>query len=72
MFIELITKKGEKFRLNVNKILYYTPNKSGNGTIIFDTEGLDYEVTISYDEVTRKIDRLYMWWLEVFCAHING
>lgn len=72
MFVEFITKKGEKFSLNVFKILYYTPNKGGTGTIIFDSDGLDYEVTMLYDNVKELLSEFINDFCEDICARIRG
>lgn len=49
MFIELETIKKEKFVVNINRIAYFTETKKG--TLIVLTDGMDVEVSNSYDEL---------------------
>lgn len=49
MFIELETLKKEKLVINANRIEYFTETKKG--TLIVFTDGLEVEVSYSYEEV---------------------
>ena len=49
MFIELETLKKEKLVINANRIEYFTETKKG--TLIVFTDGLEVEVSYSYDEM---------------------
>lgn len=49
MFIELETLKKEKLVINANRIEYFTEIKKG--TLIVFTDGLEVEVSYSYEEM---------------------
>ena len=49
MFIELETLKKEKLVINANRIEYFTETKKG--TLIVFTDGLEVEVSYSYEEM---------------------
>lgn len=49
MFIELETLKKEKLIINANRIEYFTETKKG--TLIVFTDGLEVEVSYSYEEM---------------------
>ena len=53
MFIEFITKRKEKFCLNINQILYVTEKKGC--AIIVDIIGTDYEIESTYEDVMKRI-----------------
>ena len=53
MFIEFITKRKEKFCININHILYVIEKKGC--AIIVDIIGTDYEIENTYEEVMKRI-----------------
>ena len=49
MFIELTTHKGEKLTFNTANIVLIAPDKKG--TVLVDTNGIDWSVTESYESL---------------------
>ena len=53
MFIELTTKKGEKIAFNTQNIVLIAPAK--NGTVLIDVNGMDFDVSESYESLKGVI-----------------
>ena len=56
MFIQLTTKKGEKYTLNLNHIVSFFDVKGG--CVIIDINGIDYQAVETYDFVMDTIKNL--------------
>ena len=54
MFVELITVKGEKLTLNTRHIVLVAPTRKG--TVLVDVNGIDWEVSESYESLKEKLD----------------
>lgn len=53
MFMEIVTRRKEIVNININQIVYVTPDKSS--TVIVDSIGQDYYVNEPYDSVVARI-----------------
>ena len=56
MFIEFVNRKNETISLNAAYILFVTSDKKG--AVVFDIEGLDYELKESYEEFMARLGRI--------------
>ena len=54
MFVKLSTVKGEEFTLNTTQIECFCSTKKG--TLIVCSSGMDYEVTIGYEELNSLLE----------------
>ena len=53
MFMEIITKRKEVVNININQIVYITPDK--DFTVIVDSTGQDYYVDEPYNKLVERI-----------------
>lgn len=51
--MEIVTRRKEIVNININQIVYVTPDKSS--TVIVDSIGQDYYVNEPYDSVIARI-----------------
>lgn len=54
MFIEIRTKRNELVMININQILFFTPNK--NGTLIVDIIGNEYSIEEPYSDFKHRFN----------------
>lgn len=53
MFLEINTTRNETLSLNISHIISVVPDKKG--VVIFDSSGIDYSLSESYDSVMERI-----------------
>ena len=53
MFIEVITRDDERVSINISQIVTVMPH--GNGSIIFDSNEIFFELNESYESVMGRI-----------------
>ena len=58
MFFEFVTKRKEHIFLNVLQILYITPDKNNDGTVIVDTIGVDYRSNEPYESMKTRLQEV--------------